>query len=113
MDSQVEVLFFHVRERGRFWVYCCATLLVGTSLGCKVIGTYKILASLCRRSKNSPIWTPKTTNEVAKAVRKATRLMPPNFWAEPAVSVLVTCLEGTLVVVAVVVSTLDDVELLE
>ena len=38
--------------------------------------TYKILASLFRRSKKKPIWTPKTINEVARAVKKATRLIP-------------------------------------
>lgn len=111
MDWQVEVLSFHVQELGRSWVYCGAMMLVETSVRCELGGgTYKILASLCRRSKNSPIWTPKTTNEVAKAVRKATRLMPSTFLTEsddPSVGI---CSMGRLVVV---VSTLDVVGLLE
>lgn len=110
MVPQVEVLFFRARERDKSWVYCCAMVLVGTTLNCKGKGTYKIRASLCRRSRNSPVCTPKMTNEVANAVRNATRLMPSIFWAEPAVSSLGITLAGLLVVV---VSTLDDVELLD
>jgi len=34
-------------------------------------------------SIKAKIWTPKITNEVARAVRKATKLIPCEFWAEP------------------------------
>ena len=111
MDSQAEDLSFRAQERGKSWVYYCATVLVGSNLSCKGVlvrvNTYKILDSLCRRSKNRPSWTPKTINEVAKAVRKATRLMPSTFWAEPWVSSL--GIELSVVLAAAV----DDVELLK
>lgn len=45
--------------------------------------THKIRASLFRRSKKKPIWTPKMISEVDRAVRKATMLMPADVWAEP------------------------------
>jgi hypothetical protein len=45
--------------------------------------THNILTNLFRRSKKKPIWMPKTTSEAAKAVTKATRLMPVDPWAEP------------------------------
>jgi len=45
--------------------------------------THNILTSLFRKSRKKPIWMPKTINEAAKAVTKATRLMPVAFCAAP------------------------------
>jgi hypothetical protein len=47
--------------------------------------TYKIRATLFLNNMKNPIWTPKTTSEVAKAVKKATILMPFELWAAPEV----------------------------
>ena len=48
--------------------------------------THNILTSLFRKSKKKPIWMPKTTSEAARAVTKATRLIPVESWALPAPS---------------------------
>ena len=53
-----------------------------------VWGTHNILTSLFRSSKKKPIWMPKTTSEAAKAVTKATRLMPVKSWPDPGPSEL-------------------------
>lgn len=64
--------------------------------------THKIRASLFFRSINASICTPKITNEVAKAVRKATRLMPWVACPCPKVAVVVVA-PDELVVEAVAV----------
>lgn len=64
--------------------------------------THKIRASLFFRSINANICTPKMTNEVAKAVRKATRLMPWVACPCPKVAVVVVA-PDELVVEAVAV----------
>jgi hypothetical protein len=51
--------------------------------------TYNILTSLFRNSKKKPVWMPKTTNEAANAVTKATRLIPVASWADPGPSSMV------------------------
>lgn len=40
-------------------------------------------ASLFLKSRKKPICTPKMTSEEAKAVKKATMLMPADVWAVP------------------------------
>jgi hypothetical protein len=64
--------------------------------------THKIRASLFFRRINASICTPKMTNEVAKAVRKATRLMPWVACPCPKVAVVVVA-PDELVVEAVAV----------
>jgi len=54
---------------------------------------YNIRANLFFSKINASIWTPKITNEVAKAVRKATRLIPSEPCAVPSTSVLVALAE--------------------
>lgn len=44
---------------------------------------YKIRANLFLNNKKRPAWMPKTINAVARAVRKATRLIPFDSWASP------------------------------
>lgn len=48
------------------------------------------------------ICTAKMTSEVARAVRKATRLMPVEAWAEPVPSALVSVGSAALVVADIV-----------
>ncbi len=65
--------------------------------------TYYIRANLFLSSRKAKIWTPKMTNEAAKAVTNATKLIPCEPCAVPSTSVLVAELvELVLVTVAVV-----------
>ena len=71
--------------------------------------TNNILASLFRKSRKKPIWTPKMTNEVAKAVRKATRLMPDDCSADPVPSGAVVVEVGAApVAVVLVLAVVED-----
>lgn len=51
--------------------------------------TYYIRASLSLKSTNKSICTPKITNALARAVRKATRLIPWLSWPLPVILELV------------------------
>jgi hypothetical protein len=76
-----------------FLVYCgrvCQFLRCRRARGRrKKTTTYNILTSLFRNSKKKPVWMPKTTNEAANAVTKATRLIPVASWADPGPSSMV------------------------
>lgn len=61
--------------------------------------TYKIRASLFLKSRKRPVWMPKTTSEVARAVRKATKLMPEAYWAVPVPPSTLVMAAGALLVV--------------
>lgn len=72
-----------------FWVYCRPPV----STNCYVSSTaeaYYILASLSFSRMKTKIWTPKITNAVAKAVTKATKLIPCEPWADPVVAEVVS-----------------------
>lgn len=86
-----------VRVRAREMILVCWGRLVSTGIlwgGEKEGVTNKILASLFRRRRKKPICMPKTTNEAAMAVTKATRPMPLASRAAPAPSSGVVLIVG-------------------
>lgn len=69
-------LFVLVQGQGRSLV--CCRMLTGVSI-VDVSGAYNMRASLFFSRINASIWMPKMTSEVARAVTKATKLIPSEF----------------------------------
>lgn len=60
---------------------------------------YKILDSFCLRSRNKAVWTPKDTEAAARDVQNATRLIPCDFVALPALGSVALSVDMVLDVV--------------
>ena len=110
----MEDRFVRARVRGRSWV-CWergrVSLHLDSYSSCGEQGpTYNILASLFRRSRKKPICTLNTINEVTRAVRKATKLIPLEPWPLPIVSVelVVVAAAAAVVVLAAVAATVVE-----
>lgn len=94
MDFLVADLSVRVRVRDMSWA-CYIMLLahgaqdVPWSGAICTMGTYNILANFCRKSRNKAVWMPKDAEAAARDVQKATKLIPSDFSAVPALGSVV------------------------